>query len=469
MPTIENLGNGSGYVYITQPNGATVVSVVENTSSNLLTVILKAKSHKGVANHADNGSFFENTYRYFLNDDAGADIDDLSGSLEITDWLVGRGFEGLFPQDGFFSTPSDGTVTVKRKGSVQIITIRSTVLLLEVDTILRSDKTMPNDILIVRSGSASAGVIFSNVLLKNGDGNMVLNGDCDLNGDNRYIMLRWDSIINKWVEMFRNPAPFAPTVLEARANGFSVNGDGHTSALITSGGGVVVNPNTQGRYITLSSPFPQTLIDNFDVTASEAKAGDFYFVRIQAQYTVAGGDIRLFGTPITGSIIPSNTSFSNPATVVCLYSGSSWQFFCTVDISRYNLDFDELRAKRYAKVTYDFAVQTGAIGTYTIGNNVIPADSVIDINNAIIVTKTALTSGGSAQVAVGLDGDDDAIDGFRNFNFSPYNAVNATTKVNSTVNNGAAFIGSSADITFTISTAALTAGKVDIYVPYTKA
>jgi hypothetical protein len=186
-------------------------------------------------------------------------------------------------------------------------------------------------------------------------------------------------------------------------------------------------------------------------------------------YTQNGGDIRLFGTPVTGTIIPANTSFTNPANVVCLYTGVSWQFFCVVDINRYNLDLDELRVKRYAKVSYDFAIQTGATGTYTIGDNALPENSVVDLQDVIIVTKTALTSGGAAQVSIGITGDDDAIDAFKAFSAAPYNAVNSSSKNSTTISGRSIFVASDTDITFTISTAALTAGKVDIYVPYTKA
>jgi hypothetical protein len=471
MPTIANLGNGVGFVYITEADGTTVVSATPNTAANVFGIILKAKIYKGVANHADQAGLNENNYRCFLNDDSLADEDSLGGSIEITDWLVARGFEGEFPRVGSFVFNTDNEIVIPRKGSMQFVFVRQDTGVEEVRNILPSDKFVAGDIVVLRNNTAlGAGASISPVIVKDGVGNIRLTGgDFILNNDiaegYTHIMLRFDGTV--WHEVFRNPTSGIPTVQGARANGFSVNGDTHLSSLVTSGGGVVINPNTNGRYITLVSPFPVTLTGNFDVTASEAKAGDFYFVRIQALYTLGGGDIRLFGTPITGTVIPANTSFNNPANVVCLYTGSSWQFFCVVDINRYNLDLDTLRVRRYAKVTYDFAIQTGATGTYTIGNNAIPANSVIDLQDAIIVTKTALTSGGAAAVAIGLNSDDDAVDGFRAFSAAPYNAVNASTKANTTVASRSIFVSAAADITFTISTSNLTAGKVDIYVPYT--
>ena len=469
MATIANFGNGTGVIYITAANGTSVVTAMANTAANAFDVIMKAKTHKGIANHADQAGLNENNYRYFFNDSGSASIDTLSGD-EITDWLVGRGFEGEFPRAGNFVELNNSEIEVSRKGSLQFVFVRANeVDGLQLDNIVATDKFVVGDCVVLRCIEPLDSV-FEPVVLKDGVGNLRLTGgDFILNHDisqgYTHIMLRWDGTV--WHEVFRNPTSGIPSVQQARANGFSVNGDGQTSALIVSGGGVVVNPNTGSRLITLANPSSiNTLSSDFNVTASEVKEGDFYVVYIKGNYVGGAGDIRLFGTPITGTIVPSNTSFTRPVAVMCFYTAGQWLFWSTVDITRYMLDFDLSLTPKYAKATYDFAVNTGATATYTVGS--VPAGSLVDIDNAIILTKTALTSSGSAQVGIGLGADTDAIDNFRNYTAAPYNAINATMKANNTIAAKSQFVASDTNITLTISTAALTAGKVEIYVPYTK-
>lgn len=475
MATIANFGNGTGVIYITAANGTTVVTAMANTAANAFDVIMKAKAHKGIANHADGAGLYENNYRYFFNDSGSASIDTLSGD-EITDWLVGRGFEGAMIDVKVGADEPTTTLTLPRKGSLQFFRVDS-VNTPEIHDIAADDKFVIGDTIVLRNGGVLTSLT-SPITVKDGVGNIrLIGGDFILNNDINegygHIMLKYSppSVEGggdpEWVEVFRNPTSGIPSVQQARANGFGVNGDGQTSALISSGGGVVVNPNTKSRIITLANPNPfNPLSSDFNVTASEVKEGDFYVVYIKGNYTGGAGDIRLFGTPITGTIVPSNTSFSNPVAVMCFYTGGQWLFWSTVDITRYMLDFDLSLTPKYVKATYDFAVNTGAAATYNIGT--IPAGSLVDTENAIILTKTALTSGGSAQVGIGLGADTDFIDSFRNYTAAPYNTVNATMKANPTTVARSFFAASDTNITLTISTAALTAGKVEIYVPYTK-
>lgn len=473
MATIANFGNGTGVIYITAANGTSVVTAMANTAANAFDVIMKAKTHKGIANHADQAGLNENNYRYFFNDSGSASIDTLSGD-EITDWLVCRGFEGEFPRvSPFVAHSNPSPLEMPRIGNFQFIPIRplqnpNPALWSRIKQIDAIDKYLEGDIIVLHLIEQSTAPF----TVVSGEGNILLANNEDFfvpihstSEAPHHIMLRFDG--TNWVEVFRNPTSGIPSVQQARANGFSVNGDGQTSALIVSGGGVVVNPNTGSRLITLANPSSiNTLSSDFNVTASEVKEGDFYVVYIKGNYVGGAGDIRLFGTPITGTIVPSNTSFTRPVAVMCFYTAGQWLFWSTVDITRYMLDFDLSLTPKYAKATYDFAVNTGAAATYTVGS--VPAGSLVDIDNAIILTKTALTSSGSAQVGIGLGADTDAIDNFRNYTAAPYNAINATMKANNTIAAKSQFVASDTNITLTISTAALTAGKVEIYVPYTK-
>ena len=110
-----------------------------------------------------------------------------------------------------------------------------------------------------------------------------------------------------------------------------------------------------------------------------------------------------------------------------------------------------------AHAKYDFAVDGGAAST------IIPDNSAIIPNNSIItdvyhVTTTALTSGGSATLALTAGGVTlNAAVAFDNADYADesviVNAVNDKTT-------------SSTGIQFVIATAALTAGVVEVYVQY---
>lgn len=115
------------------------------------------------------------------------------------------------------------------------------------------------------------------------------------------------------------------------------------------------------------------------------------------------------------------------------------------------------QAKRVvAKATYSFAVDGGAVGTITpVTNHLVPKNAII--TRAWTDARTSMTSGGSATVALACGGV--TIKSATAFDNSAYvgldDQVTAPAKTNA-----------AGYITFTVATAALTAGIVDIYVEY---
>tara|TARA_Y100000361_G_scaffold144097_1_gene151838 strand:- start:360 stop:737 length:378 start_codon:yes stop_codon:yes gene_type:complete len=110
-----------------------------------------------------------------------------------------------------------------------------------------------------------------------------------------------------------------------------------------------------------------------------------------------------------------------------------------------------------AHAKYDFAVDGGDTGTIVPANSAIIPDNAV-ITNAYHVTTTALTSGGSATLALTAGGVTlNAAVAFDNADYSDeaviLNEVNDKTT-------------SSTGIQFVIATAALTAGVVDVFVEY---
>jgi len=110
-----------------------------------------------------------------------------------------------------------------------------------------------------------------------------------------------------------------------------------------------------------------------------------------------------------------------------------------------------------ARATYDFSVDGGAVSTIVPSNSAIVPDNAV-ITNVYHVTTTALTSGGSATLALTAGGITlNAAVAFDNADYADeaviLNEVNDKTT-------------SSTGIQFVIATAALTAGVVDVYVEY---
>jgi hypothetical protein len=110
-----------------------------------------------------------------------------------------------------------------------------------------------------------------------------------------------------------------------------------------------------------------------------------------------------------------------------------------------------------AHARYDFSVDGGAVGTIVPGNSAIIPDNAI-ITDVFHSTTTALTSGGSATLALTAGGLTlNAAVAYNNADYADEsviaNAVNDKTT-------------SATGIQFVIATAALTAGVVDVYVQY---
>ncbi|GGK32114.1 hypothetical protein GCM10010124_26090 [Pilimelia terevasa] len=121
-----------------------------------------------------------------------------------------------------------------------------------------------------------------------------------------------------------------------------------------------------------------------------------------------------------------------------------------------------LGRRKVARGSYSFAIDGGAVGDITLRGDTIPAGAVIV--DALIKVGTALTSGGSATVAVKVEGaaDINAADaiggapwsttGAKRGDFTATSAPVTTTAVRS--------------IVATVGTAALTAGVFDVLVEY---
>jgi hypothetical protein len=118
---------------------------------------------------------------------------------------------------------------------------------------------------------------------------------------------------------------------------------------------------------------------------------------------------------------------------------------------------------KFARGRYDFAVDGGAVGTITITAEKIPANAII--LGGVVEVDTAVTSGGSATVAVQVEGAGDIVAAAA-VSGAPWSTTGRKSVV-------PAFTGATSvkttvvrDIAIVIATAALTAGAFDVYLAY---
>jgi hypothetical protein len=123
--------------------------------------------------------------------------------------------------------------------------------------------------------------------------------------------------------------------------------------------------------------------------------------------------------------------------------------------------------QKYAIASYDFATHGGAISTIEIDGALIPRGAVCLPGHVIV--HTAVTSGGSATIAVGTRNRVAGTD-VSTTNLKTATAIGTigAAGVNALNTAGVSLLATTDDqtITITIATAALTAGKFDVYVPY---
>lgn len=118
---------------------------------------------------------------------------------------------------------------------------------------------------------------------------------------------------------------------------------------------------------------------------------------------------------------------------------------------------------KFARGRYDFAVDGGAVGDIVLTSDKIPANAYIVYS--LIEVETALTSGGSATVALKSEAAADLLAATA-FGSAPW--VSTGRKSGIPVSTGATTVKTTAarDLVATVAVAALTGGVFDVVVGY---
>lgn len=118
--------------------------------------------------------------------------------------------------------------------------------------------------------------------------------------------------------------------------------------------------------------------------------------------------------------------------------------------------------KDVAYFEYDFSKHGGAVGDITVEGDALPAGALIDIGKVHV--KTACTSGGSATVVITALSSGDIMASTAVASLSA-NAL-LDTEPDGTAANMIRTTSNLTSLTFTIGTAALTAGKIAVALEY---
>ena len=207
-------------------------------------------------------------------------------------------------------------------------------------------------------------------------------------------------------------------------------------------------------------------IFGIELESSDALNGGTYPVEVEAVYMGTAANTKAWKANIKKNTKGAEDYLGNPASDGMLLSSTA------AGVRSWTSTSDTMKVKKF---TYSFAAHGGAVSTIQLATadvDGIPKGAIIDASRSVIQTETIVTSGGAADIAIGLTCSSTTggyqatdIDFFlanQDFDAAPFTALGSVTK-------GPANIGmlyDTASPTIKITTAALTAGVINIYVAY---
>jgi hypothetical protein len=119
---------------------------------------------------------------------------------------------------------------------------------------------------------------------------------------------------------------------------------------------------------------------------------------------------------------------------------------------------------KFARGRYDFAVDGGGVGTIAItGAEKIPANAII--LGGVVEVDTVPTSGGSATIAIQVEGANDTVNAAA-ISGAPWSSTGRKSTIPAFTGATSLKTTAARDISLVIGTAALTAGVIDVFLVY---
>ena len=293
MAALANLGNGSGFLYVVDLDGTSIIANLANTPTNARKIIQDALPIAGLIDDPD---IFSSVYgkRYFIN--TAGTAGSLTGASEITQYVVNRGLNA--PLVDISSTIASGVITPGRYACLIKVTVdtQGGAASDDLDTITATNY-VDGDIIFLR-GTNSGRV----VTVKNGTGNILLANSIDFNTAEESDVLTLQFISPTWYEISRSPNPEL-SVDTMRAAGIAIPAQGVNTTALTNGGGTInLEPGVDKGYqvytgtITMSASWT---IQIQAVPATPYLDGDEMIVDYRALATTGANTVTIFGIALT--------------------------------------------------------------------------------------------------------------------------------------------------------------------------
>jgi hypothetical protein len=314
---ITNIGNGSGFIYVTKADGTTVLANIENNSAGAASAFAMGQVEFTVT-----GASSLNFKRFFLN--TSGTEGNVSGADEITEHLR-RDDENK--RDN--ATVASGTINYKREGSLMAINVTEEGGANDtLENIVPKDNAggsgdennyYDGDIVIIRKALASNDLTIAD------SGNIKLDNDADFVMSNQLtdsIVLQYSTGNDKWNEISRQPnAGYSITKLRAANVPLDILGVEKITYTGSQTGLASITSGTDENVIVVTSSGLQTATTNFSIPAPSGSpiTGEKFICYFNAQITKGSYTFTVFGASLTAEELASGA-----VVIETVYDGSSW-------------------------------------------------------------------------------------------------------------------------------------------------
>jgi hypothetical protein len=510
MSALSNLGNGSGFIYITDTNG-TIISNLANTSDNKKLIISDAISNGALAH--EGGSIYTGGYnKYYINSSSSAVSGTITGATEITNYVTSFNLSNTMPYEN--ATVSGGTLTYTRHSNIQRIVVDTegsaatdnVIYIKEIGTYIpdgdiliivgANEERISTFVDSVQGGGKTAQEANAGTALS-GYGQLLLdsNTSFETKDKNYVLMIYYCKATTKWHEINRAPNAVI-TDKKLRDNDINVPVKG-SKVISTITAGDVTTPQagvTQGTILVTGTHDIGSGTFTVDKPSGGTPKEGEKMVAVWNSNLTTSGAVNVFGQTLTTDQMLFGTT--KPMEIISHYVNGEWQdgIISRSDDASENelgnpasdgmvLTSTAAGVRSWVKrekvihtvsAIYDTAsmVKTVADTPVVIAVDAFPKGALIMCDEAIIEMGTALTSGGTADVSIGVNGggisqDIDAIHNATDFDAAPFNSATAVTR---TSPGGSVTILKPAsgpcNIEVDVTAADLTGGKFTITVPY---
>lgn len=296
MSVITDLFNGDGYIYQVKPSGAIDTFPNDYTTANKILVEAVKSRIIYEAQAVDTFDFTDPNYgsRFYLNDDVAAPVHDITGALEVTDYLILDTRNDLMQGDIVA-----GDVEVTRKSRVTVIPMVPEVGTSDELISLSGDLLVGDLIIILPKGGGptyvitikdkeAVGVVDGNFKLHN-DQDIVLNGTNDVclfikNSDSIKEISRPDSQLLSIAKK---------TLTAGGGNYYTLDPSGGAETVTTKRGLVILEGGA-----TLAAPWTVGGENGGDTSISQGTTMDIILDSPLITSTPDGNTLTIFGIDI---------------------------------------------------------------------------------------------------------------------------------------------------------------------------